>query len=573
MIAGPCRCVRSAIALLVAFAFVAGAGTALSPCVLPVLPALLSAGATGGRRRPIGVVLGLAVTFTVTIVGLATVVDGVGLGDSATRDVAIVVLFAFGLAIAMPAIAARLEAPLSRLARFGPHSVGRGFWSGIAVGAALGFVYAPCAGPILAAVVSVGAASGRTVPVGLAYAAGSAVVLLVLALAGRAVFDRVRKAGRGPGLQRALGGVMVLTAVAMAFQLDVRFQSAIANHLPAAVVNPTQSLEDSNAVAERLTKLRPESRFAHAATVSKKSSGLPDYGPAPEFAGITHWLNSRPLTLAGLRGHVVLIDFWTYTCINCIRTLPHLTAWDRTYRKDGLTIVGVHSPEFSFEKDTSNVERAIKQDGIAYPVAQDNAMATWSAWSNQYWPAEYLIDAKGHVRHVSFGEGEYDKTEAAIRSLLQEAGAESLGGDARPDRTYDPAQQATPETYLGLARAQRFVPQKSRPGTSTYEPYKGQIPLSSFSFGGTWKLTDESATAGIGATLTGRVAGKDVYLVLGPPKGGDGTVKVAIDGRTTKTVDVTSQKLYHLFSAPKLETHTLTLTPSPGVAGYAFTFG
>jgi cytochrome c biogenesis protein CcdA/thiol-disulfide isomerase/thioredoxin len=558
-------CVRSSIPLLVVFAFLAGAGTAVSPCVLPVLPALFSASATGGRRRPLGIVLGLAITFTVTIVGLATVVDGVGLGDSATRDIAIVVLLVFGLAVAMPALAARLEAPLSRLARFGPKSVGRGFWSGVLVGAALGFVYAPCAGPILAAVVSVGAASGRTVSVGLAYAAGSAAVLLVLALAGRALIARVP---RGPSLQRVLGGVMIVTAVLMAFQLDVRFQSAIANHLPAAVVNPTKSLEDSNAVASRLTTLRPESRFATAANAKKRSS-LRDYGKAPEFTGVTNWLNSKPLSLASLRGRVVLIDFWTYTCINCIRTLPHLTAWDRTYRKDGLTIVGVHSPEFSFEKDTSNVKRAIAQDGIEYPVAQDNELATWGAWGNEYWPAEYLIDARGHVRHVNFGEGKYDETERAIRSLLQEAGTAKLGADARPDRTYDPAAETTPETYLGLARAERFLPGPSRPGTSAYRTYGGQLPDSHFSFGGTWKLNDESATAVRDATLTGRVVGKDVYLVLG----GRGAVQVLIDGKLEKTVDVTSQKLYHLFTAPQVEKHTLVLKFAPGISGYAFTFG
>ncbi len=536
--------------------------------MLPVLPALLSAGATGGRRRPLGIVLGLAITFTVTIVGLATVVDGVGLGDSASRDIAIVVLLVFGLAVAMPAVAARLEAPLSRLARFGPKNVGHGFWSGVLVGAALGFVYAPCAGPILAAVVSVGAASGRTVSVGLAYAAGSAVVLLVLALAGRALIARVP---RGPSLQRVLGGVMIATAIAMAFQVDVRFQSAIANQLPAALVNPTKSLEDSHAVASRLTTLRPESQFARAAHAKRDPArpGLPDYGEAPEFAGITNWLNSKPLTLASLRGRVVLIDFWTYTCINCIRTLPHLTAWDRTYRKDGLTIVGVHSPEFSFEKDTGNVKRAIAQDGIKYPVAQDNDMGTWTAWSNEYWPAEYLIDARGHVRHVNFGEGKYDDTEKAIRSLLAEAGAAKLGADARPDRTYDPAAETTPETYLGLARAERFLPGPSRPGTSSYRTYGGQLPDSHFSFGGTWKLTDEAATAGRDATLTGRVVGKDVYLVLG----GRGTVQVVVDGKPEKTVRVTSQKLYHLQSRPQVEKHTMVLKFSPGVSGYAFTFG
>src|SRR3954470_7113769 len=295
--------------LLVLFAFVAGAGTAISPCVLPVLPALLSAGATGGRRRPVAIVIGLATTFAITVAGCAKVVDGVGLGSSALRTLAGIVLAGFGAALLVPRLADRLEAPLSRLWRFGPRSAGRGFWSGMLVGAALGFVYAPCAGPVLAAVVSVGAASGRSVAVGLAYSAGSAVVLLVLALAGRAVADRIRRAGRGPALQRTLGIVMVATAVAMAFQLDVRFQTAIANHLPAAVVNPTNSLETSSAAAKRLAELRPPSRFSHAATASRNPEApLPDYGAAPGFTGTQKWFNSRPLSLAALRGRVVLID-------------------------------------------------------------------------------------------------------------------------------------------------------------------------------------------------------------------------------------------------------------------------
>src|SRR4051794_38988939 len=248
--------------LLVLFAFLAGAGTAISPCVLPVLPALLSAGATGGRRRPLGIVLGLAATFTITIVALAKVVDGVGLGASLVRDLAIVALALFGVVVAVPRLADRFEAPLTRLARFGPRSYGSGFWSGLGVGAALGFVYAPCAGPVLAAVVSVSAASGRTATIGLAYALGSAAVLLALALVGRRLVDLVR----GPHLTQALGVVMVLTAVAMAFQLDIRFQTAIADHLPAALVNPTNSLETSKTVSKRLAELRPASRFEHASS-------------------------------------------------------------------------------------------------------------------------------------------------------------------------------------------------------------------------------------------------------------------------------------------------------------------
>jgi cytochrome c biogenesis protein CcdA/thiol-disulfide isomerase/thioredoxin len=556
---GPLCVKPDTVVLLTLFALLAGAGTAVSPCVLPVLPALLGAGATGGRRRPLGIVLGLAATFTLTIVGLAKVVDGVGLGDSVTRDVAIAALALFGLAVALPKLGDRLEAPLSRLARFGPKSGGRGFWSGLLVGAALGFVYAPCAGPILAAVVSVSAASGRTVVIGLAYALGSSVVLLILALAGRRLTVRLR----GPALSRALGGVMIVTAAAMALQLDVRFQTAIADHLPAALVNPTHSLESSERVSDELAQLRPPSKFAHAA-----ASGLEDYGPAPDFVGNQQWFNSKPLTLASLRGRVVLIDFWTYTCINCIRTFPHLRAWDTAYRDKGLTIVGVHSPEFSFEKKASNVRRAIEQNGIRYPVAQDNALATWNAWSNQYWPAEYLIDARGHVRYASFGEGGAEETEDAIRSLLAEAG-DAPGARSRPDEKYDPSQQATPETYLGAERAERFLPGVQQPGTRTYTPYAGDLPSSHFTLGGTWKVTGESATAGPGATLRGNVTGKDVYLVLSGP----GKVDVTVDGEHERTIDVTTQKLYHLLSRPRAGAHDLRLRFSPGVAGYAFTFG
>jgi cytochrome c biogenesis protein CcdA/thiol-disulfide isomerase/thioredoxin len=549
------------VVLLILFALIAGAGTAVSPCVLPVLPALLAAGAVGGRRRPLGIVLGLAVTFTVTIVGLAKVVDGVGLGDSVTRDLAIVALAVFGIVVAVPWVGDRVEAPLSRLARFGPKSAGRGFLSGLLVGAALGFVYAPCAGPILAAVVSVSAASGRTVAVGLAYALGSSIVLLILALAGRRLTVRLR----GPGLSRALGAVMVLTAVAMAFQLDIRFQTAIADHLPAAVVNPTGSLESSKTVSDKLASLRPPSRFENAS----RAADLDDYGPAPDFVGNDRWFNSKPLTMASLRGRVVLIDFWTYTCINCIRTFPHLKAWDAKYRDKGLTIVGVHSPEFGFEKKASNVERAIRQNGIAYPVAQDNELATWNAWSNQYWPAEYLIDARGNVRYANFGEGNTDKTEAAIRELLQDAGAKDLGGDAKPDREYDPSAEATPETYIGAARAERFLPGTPQPGTASYTPYDGALPDSHFTLGGRWKVDDESATAGPGATLRGNVTGKDVYLVLSGP----GDVDVKVDGKHEQTVHVTTQKLYHLLSRPKASSHDLQLTFAPGVSAFAFTFG
>jgi len=575
------------MSLLVVFALLAGAGTALSPCVLPVLPALLSAGATGGRRRPVGIALGLALTFTVTIVGLASVIDGVGLGPGITRTLAVVVLLAFGVVLALPSVAARLEAPLARLSRFGPRGRGDGFASGLVVGAALGFVYAPCAGPILAAVIAVGAASSRTVPVGLAFSLGSALVLLALALGGRALAGRLRAAGRGPGLQRALAAVLILTGVAMATNLDVRFESAIADHLPAALVFPTKSLETSHAVSSRLEDLHGRPRFAVASTGRQgvATASLPKYGPAPDFTGNQRWFNTpggRPLTLKALRGHVVLIDFWTYTCINCLRTLPYLEAWDARYRADGLVIVGVHSPEFPFERDAGNVAAAIKREGIRYPVAQDNKLKTWQAWGNQYWPAEYLIDANGQVRHAHFGEGEYDKTEMAIRDLLEEAGHTNPGAMATPKGAIHPTAEATPETYLGLARAERFDPPPGS-GTRTYAA-PAKLETSHFALAGTWHESAVAATAGIGAAIHAAIVGKDAYLVLSPPAHGDGKVAVVLDGRPIApdragadvhggVVRVDRQRLYHLVSAPRVEHHVLTLRFSSGVSGYAFTFG
>src|SRR6266566_417005 len=393
--------------ILLSFALLAGAGTALSPCVLPVLPALLSAGGVGGRRRPLGIVLGLSVTFTVTIVGVAKVVDGVGLGSDPLRDVAIVVLLAFGLALLLPDLGARIEAPLSRLSRLGPRSRGDGFRSGLLVGGALGFVYTPCASPILAAVISVSAASGRSIAIAIAYALGSALVLLALTLGGRRLFERVRAAGRGPLLQRALGVVMVLTAVAIVTMLDVSFDQFVAQNIPD--VNLTASLECSSTVTTRLheisghrakftpangssachggsSTLRAAPASASQATLLADAHRLRDLGTAPDFTETERWFNTpagKPLTLASLRGRVVLVDFWTYTCINCIRSLPYLKAWDATYRPLGLTIVGVHTPEFEFEHEAGNVANAIRQFGLRYPVVQDNNMGTWNAYGNQ----------------------------------------------------------------------------------------------------------------------------------------------------------------------------------------------
>jgi cytochrome c biogenesis protein CcdA/thiol-disulfide isomerase/thioredoxin len=587
--------------VLLLFAVLAGAGTALSPCVLPVLPALLASSGVGGRRRPLGVVIGLTVTFTVTIVGVADVVDGVGLGSDPLRDIAVAVLLAAGLALIVPGLTDRLEARMSRIAALGVGGMrinrGDGFRSGLLVGGALGFVYTPCAGPILAAVISVSAASGRTVAVAIAYSLGSAAVLFALTLGGRKLFDRVRAAGRGIALQRALGIVMVVTAGAIIAGVDVDFDQYVAEHIPN--VNLTAGLEKSHAVESRLPEITGHgAKFAQStkavvaahnasdATLLADARGLKVLGDAPEFTETEDWFNTpgdKPLTLTGLRGHVVLVDFWTYTCINCIRTLPYLKAWDAAYGKDGLTIVGVETPEFAFEHEASNVEDAIKQFGLRYPVAQDNNMGTWNAYGNEYWPADYLIDSTGHVRYATAGEGDYSQTETAIRALLAEAGY-SVGGMSHPTDVVTPSEVATPETYLGTNRAQgwRNGPKSGLHDYGTSVP--AQLALNEFDYSGTWNIAGQPATAVSNAGIDMEFEAKNVYLVLSSEGESPRKVRVLLDGKPIPNslagadvhngaLTVTNERLYSLVSLHGDQQHRLSLRLQPGVSGYAFTFG
>ncbi len=577
--------------LLLLFALIAGAGTAITPCVLPVLPALLSAGAVGGRRRPLGIVVGLATTFTIAIVALAQLVKGVGLASGAARTLAIIVLIAFGLVLLVPSLAARVQAPLSRLARFGPKTRGDGFWSGLGVGAALGFVCAPCAGPILAAVTSVSASSGpsaRIVAVAIAYSVGLSAVLLLYAVGGRALLERIRRHTRGHLVEPVLGAVLLLTGIAMATNLDVRFEEALAKDrsLPAFLVNPTRALESSHAVQSRLASLRPPPKFA---STTGPASNLPRLGPAPEFTDTQRWFNApggRPLTLRGLRGHVVLVDFWTYTCINCIRTLPFLKGLYATYHRYGLQIVGVETPEFTFEQNAGNVAQAIASDALRYPVVQDNRYGTWNAWGNQYWPAEYLIDATGQVRHTQFGEGDYAQSEQAVRALLREAGATRLPPPMTAKAIMPSAQLATPETYLNALRQQGFVPQLMS-GVHTY-PGIPTPQLNQFALRGRWSVGSEDGSpatpvAAGGAIQVGFQAA-DVYLVLTSGGNLPRQVRVLLDGRPVSgvaagrdarggVVTVRGQRLYSLVSLPSAQRHALTVEVPPGVSAYSFTFG
>jgi cytochrome c biogenesis protein CcdA/thiol-disulfide isomerase/thioredoxin len=578
--------------LLLLFALIAGAGTAITPCVLPVLPALLSASALGGRRRPLGIVAGLATTFTIAIVALAQLVKGVGIAGGAARTLAIVVLIGFGIVLLIPELAARVQAPLSRLARFGPKTRGDGFWSGVGVGGALGFVCAPCAGPILAAVTSVSASGGasiRVLAVAVAYAIGLSSMLLLYALGGRALIAKIKNRAHGHVVERSLGVVLLITGIVMAANLDVRFEEALArdSSLPAFLVDPTRSLENSSAVQNRLAQLRPTSRFAVKQKLADAHMhSLPVLGRAPEFTDTERWFNTpggRPLTLASLRGHVVLVDFWTYTCINCIRTLPFLRGLYATYHRYGLEIVGVETPEFTFEQDAANVAQAVRSDGLRYPVVQDNRYGTWNAYQNEYWPAEYLIDQRGQVRHTQFGEGDYGKTEMDIRQLLGVAGVRRLPPPTTAKATFPAAQLATPETYLDPKRAQGFI-QPLQPGTHAY-PGASSLSLNEFALKGTWNVGSQSATAeSEHAAIQAGFQASRVYLVMTSADNRPRRVHVLLDGRPIRPaqagtdvhhgiVTVKGQRLYSLVSLPGAQQHVLSVELAPGVSAYDFTFG
>jgi cytochrome c biogenesis protein CcdA/thiol-disulfide isomerase/thioredoxin len=595
--------------LLLLFALIAGAGTAITPCVLPVLPALLSASAAGGRRRPLGIVAGLAITFTITIVALASIAKGVGLGAGVTRTIAVVVLIAFGFVMLIPELSARLEAPLSRLARFGPKTRGTGFWTGLGVGGALGFVCAPCAGPILAAVISV-SASGHTtakvVAVAIAYVIGLSAVLLLYSVAGRRLLAVIRRRAGGHTVERVLGVVLIVTGILIATNVDVQFEDFLARNtssLPGFLTDPTRALENSSAVQGRLASLRPASRFAvrqqEASTKPVATEigvsipgvttpSLSNLGPAPQFVGTEDWFNTpgdRPLTLSGLRGHVVIVDFWTYTCINCIRTLPFIKGLYARYHKYGLDVIGVEAPEFEFEKEASNLAQAVTADGITYPVVQDNNLATWNAYQNEYWPADYFIDANGNVRHTQFGEGDYKQDEAVVRQLLHDAGARQLPPPMTAHAVIPSDNLGTPETYLNPQRAQSFA-MTLQSGVHSYNLVaSASLHLNEFSLGGKFNIGPESITpAGVSGSIEGGIQAQHEYLVMTSADNVPRMGEVLLDGRPLPNkyagpdvhnghFTVVGQRLYSLVSFPSDEQAIITVVIPHGVSAYDFTFG
>jgi cytochrome c biogenesis protein CcdA/thiol-disulfide isomerase/thioredoxin len=551
--------------LAIPLAFVAGVITAVSPCVFPVLPIVLGSGVAGSKRRPYAIVAGLATTFFVSVLFATWLLSALGLPDDLLRNISIGLLFLFAATLIFPELAVWIERPLARLTRRPSSDLGGGFL----LGCALGFVFTPCAGPALAFVTFSAARhdfAAKTVGVALAYTLGASLVMLGVILGGQRLAKRVRVGAER--LRLVFGIVLAAAGLALVFNLDTKIQRWFPDY-----TNPFQNATEASGAGVKA--FQAKKNVTDKKPIPQKNrplSGLKDYGPAPEFAGIKAWLNTangKPLTLQQLHGKVVLVDFWTYSCINCLRTLPYLEAWYRTYAKDGFVIVGVHTPEFAFEHEVSNVRTAIKEYGVKYPVAIDDDYGTWNAYGNEYWPAEYLIDANGHVREAKFGEGDYSKTENAIRSLLAERDASLPKALHIADHTPDYA--LTPETYLGSDRLGSYTGSPLKVGRMAKYTLPFALDESQFSYGGYWNIGAQQVVAGKDAHLDLDFLARKVHLVLGGT--GTGTVQVFLNGSYLKTVHVDQDRLYTLVSQSGDKEGRLDLRFSPGVSAYAFTFG
>ncbi len=575
--------------VLFVFAFLGGLITIFAPCIWPILPLVLSS-STGGHRKPLGITFGIMLSFGILTLFISYLVKIIPFDTNLLRLFAVLVIGLFGFSLIIPKFGRYLEAYLSRLVgKFGNLNVSKetGFLSGLVTGLALGVVWTPCAGPILATIATLSATlrvNLATVLVTFFYLAGAGIPLFIFASLGNRVFGKTKLLSKYTGrVQQVFGVVMILTALLILTGYDRVLETKLLDYFP-SYSNSLTAIESNPAVTQQLNSLK-SSNLLNLPSLSDSSLFNADY-PAPGFVGITGWLNTdKPLSLSALRGKVVLVDFWTYTCINCIRTLSHVTSWYDKYKDKGFVVIGVHTPEFAFEHSTPNIENAIKMFDIRYPVAQDNDYATWNNYNNEYWPAEYLIDANGNVRRTHFGEGEYDRTEMAIRELLKEAGQKvTVKLDNLPDQT--PQGNLSPETYLNAQRMEYYYPSGNTGVVNTNFTLSENPPVNSFSLGGSWNISPQNAITGPGATLTYDFYANKVFLVLNPGTQGTAKIKVFLDDKVVNdanagsdvkngTVTVDSDRLYNLIDLKgQTGSHIVKLEfETPGTQVYAFTFG
>ncbi len=568
---------------LLFFAFLSGLVTIAAPCIWPLLPIILSSSVIGtGHKRPLGITIGILVSFGILTLTISYLVSFFKFDPNILRYFAVFILLFLGATMVIPPLTRIVESFVSRfvgkLAAKPGEIPSSGFLPGFITGLSLGVVWTPCAGPILATIATL--AATRTVNleiilVTVVYLIGVGIPLFLFAYAGQKFIAKSRFLNKYTGnIQKVFGVIIILTALLILTNYDKVLQAKLLDAFP-AYSQFVVDLESNDTVTEALDRIGGKeedmSGKAFNPMNSQENSIFNANVPAPEITGISNWLNSEPLTLESLKGKVVLIDFWTYTCINCIRTLPHVTSWYEKYKEDGLVIIGVHTPEFEFEKNTDNVQGAIEQFGITYPVAQDNDFGTWRAFSNRYWPAKYLIDKNGNIRYYHFGEGKYDETERAIQLLLQENGkAVTKKIDTMPDMT--PTQRVSTETYLGNSRMEYLYPNGStKEGEQNFTIAKN-ISENSFTFGGVWDIQNEYAKSVENAVLEYKFFAKNVFLVMRPGKS-SGKVRVILDGKEVSLISVDADKLYELIQLSDYEAHLLRLEFTPGIEAFAFTFG
>jgi cytochrome c biogenesis protein CcdA/peroxiredoxin len=578
--------------LLLIFAFIAGLVTILSPCILPVLPIVLSSSVGGGKSRPFGVVTGFILSFTFFTLFLSTLVRFTGISADSLRYLSIAVTLGFGISLFIPRAQIFLERLVGQFSghipKTDPNS--NGFKPGLIIGVSLGLLWTPCVGPILASVITLAATSQvnfGAVLITLSYSIGTAIPMIAVILGGRQLLQKVPALVSNTGrIQKLFGVVMIVTAMAMFFNIDRTFQTFILDKFPQYGVGLT-TFENNDTVKQQLQKLQGKKVDTTATGKPMFDVNSQQYPDASEIIPGGKWFNlpsgSQKLTMSELKGKVVLVDFWTYTCINCIRTLPYLKTWNEKYKDKGLVIIGVHTPEFEFEKNADNVARALKDFGITYPVVQDNEYATWNAYNNSYWPAKYFIDKNGKIRMSHFGEGQYDESEKFIQKLLAETGAD-VSNMPVSNPTYD-IQAQTPETYLGGARLGSLVsPEAVQTGQKQTFSAPSEISQNTFAYEGPWLITSERAQPFKGGKLLFRFNAAHVYLVMRPKEGSSGNVRVMIDGKSLDSsagidvvsdqVHVNTDRLYTLINLSQASTHLLELeAQDDNIELYAFTFG
>lgn len=564
--------------ILIAFAFLAGIVTILSPCILPILPVVLSGTVAQGKRKPFGIVLGFIASFTFFTLVTSYLVKALGINADFLRFLSIIVIAFLGSTLIIPQLQDVSEKVFSKLSALAPRSTADGFLGGILIGLSIGLVWTPCVGPILAAVIALSvttSVSYGVVLITLAYAIGTAIPMIAIIYAGKSLFTKIPFLFKNLRyIQQVFGILMILTAIGLATNTDRKFQEFVLEKLPQWGTGLTK-IEDNKLVQNELQKLRSNERTNY----------LDNLQTAPELIAGGEWFNTDPLTMQNLRGKVVLVDFWTYTCINCIRTLPYIRSWHEKYADKGLVIIGVHTPEFEFEKNANNVKKAITDFKLKYPVMQDNNFATWQAYNNHYWPAKYLIDINGKIRYTHFGEGEYDQTEQKIQELLKERDTNiQLDEVANPD--YD-IKTRTPETYLGYSRLEALeTNEKILPDQLvTYTPRYKNTQKNTFDYQGGVLITPEFANPQKGTIMRFNYESKDVFLVM-RPKDKEGRIKITIDNQPISKelagedidqngeVTINEDRLYKLIQGEKLENHILSIEfLDSNTEVFAFTFG